>query len=265
MEYLNIRLKKNINDELAWALLSEAGIEVFSSTENLDGSVELYAQGTRELLQNFDFIAQVEVCQYEGIDWQDQWKTHGADYHEGFVHLDLQKYGLQESIPPLKMEAGPGFGDLSHPSTRLVLQMMPKQMQGRTVIDIGCGSGVLSIAAATLGAQHVYGIDIDEEILSHARSNASLNGLSKNITFTKSEKFAPQNITHPFILMNMIQSEQAVAWNSLPSLHHLPSEIITSGIRYEERSPYLEKVKTWGWSLLEEREEEGWLAFQFVV
>lgn len=267
MKYLCIRLKKNSDGELAWALLSHAGIEVFSSTENTNGSIELYANLFGEdtsLLQQFNFIDKVEVCNYEGIDWKNQWETHGADYHDGFVHIDLHKYGLEEELPILKMEAGPGFGDLSHPSTRLILQLMPKHLKGKTVVDIGCGSGVLSIATAALGASKVYGIDIDDAVLSHARANTALNGFSTIIECCKPEEFHLQPPVDSLILMNMIQSEQAIAWQSLPTLHGLQSEIITSGVSLEERSKYLEKTSSWGWSPSEEIEEEGWLAFRFI-
>lgn len=161
------------------------------------------------------------------------------------------------------MEAGPGFGDLSHPTTRLVLRLMPKQLQGRNVIDIGCGSGVLSVAAAALGASTICGIDIDEQIRAHARTNASLNGFAAIATFVRPADFSLQHASNSLILMNMIQSEQMTAWNSLKPLHSLECEIITSGVRTEERHDYLENMKSRGWSLKEECEEEGWLTFRF--
>jgi ribosomal protein L11 methyltransferase len=265
LKYLSIHHKKNCDDEQAWALLANEGVEVFSSCNSPEGT-ELYANVCdfgNTLHERFDFIDKVEVCHYEGIDWQNQWETHGENFYEGYVHLDLNHYGSQIDLPALKMEAGPGFGDLSHPTTRLVLHLMPKHLKGRTVIDIGCGSGVLSIAAAALGASAVCGIDIDDQILTHARANADLNGFSNTSTFVKPEAFCLKKHPESLILMNMIQSEQEIAWQSLLSLHKLQCEIITSGVRSEEREEYLKNVKLRGWSLIEECEEEGWLAFRF--
>lgn len=63
--------------------------------------------------------------------------------------------------------------------------------------------------------------------------------------------------------MNMIWTEQLEAWSSLPSLHGQDREILTSGIRSEERLLYLEQTEKWGWILQNEQEEMGWLAFHF--
>ena len=66
------------------------------------------------------------------------------------------------------------------------------------------------------------------------------------------------------ILMNMIRTEQMSAYSSLPSLHALAGELLTSGIRKEERTLYLDQMKKWEWSAIEECEEEGWMAFRFI-
>ena len=82
---------------------------------------------------------------------------------------------------PFRLKPGGGFGDLSHPTTRLMLRMLAQIVAKQDVIDIGCGSGILSLAAAALGSPKVYGIDIEQEAVEHSRNNAIFNNLSEKI------------------------------------------------------------------------------------
>lgn len=79
----------------------------------------------------------------------------------------------------LVLDPGLAFGTGSHPTTRLCLEWLDEQLQGgESVIDYGCGSGILAIAAARLGARRVTGIDIDPQALAAATRNAADNGVS---------------------------------------------------------------------------------------
>lgn len=175
------------------------------------------------------------------IDWTEQWELHAPNFKEGFAHIKLK-----ESLS-FKMKPGPGFGDLSHPTTQLMLQMLPEKVEG-TVIDVGCGCGVLSLAAKLLGADEVIGIDIDEGAIQHAKENASLNGL--DCYFGKKLPSIPKK---PLILMNMISSEQKIAWKALPTFTNC--QLITSGFPIEEVDP----------PHFEKKELEGWKAFKIQL
>ncbi|MCB1906206.1 MAG: 50S ribosomal protein L11 methyltransferase [Rhodocyclaceae bacterium] len=79
----------------------------------------------------------------------------------------------------IRLDPGMAFGTGSHPTTRLCLQWLQQVIDGRsTVLDYGCGSGILGIAAARLGARHVMGIDIDDKAIDAARANADANGVA---------------------------------------------------------------------------------------
>ena len=177
------------------------------------------------------------------IDWDEQWALHAPTYRGGFAHVKL------DNGASFRMRPGPGFGDLSHPTTRLMLALMPKKIEG-LVIDIGCGSGVLSLAAKCLGAEKVVGIDIDEGAIEHAKSNAALNGL--NCMFGKQATVFSET---PLILMNMISSEQKLAWSAFAHLEKYT--LIVSGFPEEEKEPQ-------GYGALIKMERlEGWKGFIF--
>ena len=83
----------------------------------------------------------------------------------------------------LVLDPGLAFGSGSHPTTRLCLEWLSSNnVMNKTVIDYGCGSGILALAAARFGAQHIYAVDIDPQALYAARSNIENNGLGARIS-----------------------------------------------------------------------------------
>jgi ribosomal protein L11 methyltransferase len=238
--------------------------------EQPDGSTSLYlpltspTEAEQLLSANPSFVSFEPVELKDYIDWGVQWSTHSPDFQDYRLEIDLSKYtGTLETYPHLYLEAGPGFGDLSHPTTRLTLAMIGPHVKGKQVIDIGCGSGILTLAALLLGAKTAFGLDIDPEALSHAVTNARLNHLENKAHFEKPEKFEFTLSENPVILMNMIRTEQQQAWASLPSLHPLKATWITSGILIAERDLYLDECLKRGWTLIEERQEGDWMAFKW--
>jgi ribosomal protein L11 methyltransferase len=199
------------------------------------------------------------------IDWHAQWANSGAIERDGYFEIDLSKI-LGRNTPPLKMLPGGGFGDLSHPTTVLTLKLMARLVQERCLIDIGCGSGILSLAAALLGASEAIGIDIDSAALEHAVANATFNKFDMPLSFIKPESLPqPRARTPLLIAMNMIYSEQEVAWATLPQLHVKGIDCITSGILQEHKDHYLAICRKWGWRLISTMKMKGWLAFHFTT
>ena len=244
----------------AWEKLEEQGFSILYG-EEIESTIQFYIELSDPYsLSAFEWITSYQETQLPSIDWEAQWTLHGHDFREGYVHVQLSN-DLE-----LKLQPGPGFGDLSHPTTALMLELLKNYQQNQAVVDIGCGSGILSIAAALLKPCQVYGIDIDEEAIKHSQMNAQLNQVEDHCHFVLPNAFTVSISNSSYlILMNMIQSEQEVAWESLPSLHHCQGLIITSGIRLEERESYLILAKKRNWHLKEEKQKEGWLAFCFKI
>lgn len=185
------------------------------------------------------------------IDWTEQWTLHAQNFHDGLAHIEL---GCGKT---LRLKAGPGFGDCSHPSTRLVLELMKAYAPGKCIVDLGCGSGVLSLSAAMMGAEQVYGIDICEEAILHARENAKINQLS-NVQFGR------RGVKGDLLLINMISSEQEGAWKEHAYLHDFEGIVISSGILAEQKETYIAQVLSRGWNLLSLKEEQGWVGLVFM-
>lgn len=132
------------------------------------------------------FGDRAEVIEVVDDAWADAWRVHA----EPIVVGDLAVVPPWRTAPPgvpvvVTIDPGRSFGSGSHPSTQLILGLLPSVVTGRTsVLDVGSGSGVLAIAAAALGASPVVGIDIDEDAPRVAQLNAEANGLSDHTTFS---------------------------------------------------------------------------------
>lgn len=254
----------------AWNLLSEAGVEPLFSTEEEGKGKEIIGNlpiniDLGSLKKSCPCIDQVAPYTLEEIDWSSQWENHGLDYHDGFVHIDLKNFDAKTALDEwqiVKMVPGPGFGDLSHPTTHLVLSLMGQHIDEKSVLDLGTGSGVLALCSVAMGAKEIFAIDIDPMALDHAAQNAEINHMESKIEFSLPEtlKIGKQPL---FMLMNMIFSEQRQAWESVAPLHDQIEWCITSGILVSERDSYLEQTTRWGWKLLQEKERDGWLGFHF--
>lgn len=192
--------------------------------------------------------------QCKGIDWKAQWEAHAPNFHDGLVHI-------QAGNKTVVLKPGPGFGDLSHATTNLVLELMSGKIQDKHLLDVGCGSGVLSLCAVAEGALTVVGIDIDPDAIEHAKLNAKLNGMTIEFCLSRYLNYQESDAV---LLMNMISSEQKQAWKSLGRFQSKFTTLISSGVLVEERSSYLELLLTWGWKLEKEQESSGWLGFIFT-
>lgn len=186
--------------------------------------------------------------------WQKQWQEFAENFHDGYAHIHLKKYGSSKDLL-IKLLPGGGFGDLSHPTTQLMLELLIPHVEGKTVVDIGTGSGILALASAKLGAKKVVGIDICPEALEHAEQNAKVNQLS--ISFSNTLPSLPAN---SLFLMNMIYPEQKIV---MKQEFCSPPQWITSGILEEQEEIYLQQAELWGWSLIEMKKKDGWLGFRF--
>lgn len=253
--------------DTVWEELTQLGVNLLYSEEDADGKSLIYGSLSKDirketLLRQCPLIESIVNAKLPDIDWNSQWSIHGQDYHDGYVHIDLAQYDCPGQV--IRLQPGPGFGDLSHPTTRLMLKMMSRHVSNRHLIDIGCGSGVLTICGIAMGAISAEGIDIDPDAIVHSKKNAELNDIGDKICFKLSEETVEMIAPHgSIVVMNMIQTEQEAAWQVLRGFCEGATDLITSGILESERQGYLKLVRKWGWELHEEIVEEGWCCFLF--
>jgi ribosomal protein L11 methyltransferase len=250
MVWTSLILTPGTDPDVAWVLLENSGYQPIFSSEDPDGSLHIVVDCPRESLTTLPPCVH-EAHPYQppsDIDWEAQWQSHGYNYHDGYVHYDV-------AGRTLKLTPGAGFGDLSHPTTHLALQLLTPLVSGKIVLDIGCGSGVLTLASAALGAAHTYGVDIDPAALIHAQANAQLNQLEEHITFADTTDAAID-----VIVINMIWSEQRIAWQSWEQAARQAKHIVVSGLLKDESDRYIaEMTQKFPWKLAKQIHDGEWI------
>jgi ribosomal protein L11 methyltransferase len=121
-------------------------------------------------------------------DWLDAWKAYARVVRAGrLVVVPAWIDAPPTSADDILIEIDPGrmFGHGGHPTTRLLLEELERRIAGgETVLDVGCGSGILSVAAARLGARRVVAIDIDPDAVTVTKENAARNGVAVEVSTT---------------------------------------------------------------------------------
>jgi ribosomal protein L11 methyltransferase len=152
----------------------------------------------------------------------------------------------------VRIDPGLAFGTGSHPSTKLVLGFLDKTMPGaERVLDYGCGSGILAIAAAKLGAAHVDAVDLDPQAVETTRANAAANGVTLNATLPD----APLAADYDIVLSNIL-SQPLIAL--APLLAPRGARIALSGILEAQAEEVARAYQPW----LEMRiagRDDGWV------
>jgi ribosomal protein L11 methyltransferase len=125
------------------------------------------------------------------------------------------------------LDPGLAFGTGSHPTTRLCLQWLERHLAaGATVIDYGCGSGILAIAAARLGASGVVGVDIDPQALVATRDNAARNRVEVEVRASADERPAPADL----VVANILSSPLKLLAPVLVDLVRPGGALVLSGV-----------------------------------
>lgn len=201
--------------------------------EELDGAFAVYAD---EAPLGFDVVAAEDVA--EG--WEDSWRS----FHRG-VRVGGLWVGPPWEDPPadalaVVIDPGRAFGTGAHATTRLCLELL-QEVAPTSLLDVGCGSGVLSVAAAKLGFAPVGAHDIDAVSLEATAANARENGVSLDVL----DELRPAALAVMNIALDVVET----------MLARLPVErTITSG--YLER----DEPRVEGWHRLERRVRDGWAA-----
>lgn len=161
--------------EQARAVMLELFPEGFEELDR-DGSVELAAYtnaaGEERIWQAFGGAAAADVED----DWEDRWRQFHRPVRVGDLWIGPPWERPDDGAIAVVIDPGRAFGTGGHPTTQLCLRLLEGEERG-SVLDIGCGSGVLSIAAAKLGFAPVHAIDFDEQAVEATARNAAENGV----------------------------------------------------------------------------------------
>ena len=204
-------------------------------------------------------------------DWENNWKQFYKPMEIGDRLLVVPEWE-QASDPErviLRLNPGLTFGTGSHATTRLCLQALDKHIHGgEKVLDLGCGSGILSIAALRLGAASAFACDIDEKCVDVAYENAALNHITKDTyTVRWGDVLHDQQLRtemgggYDMVVANIVADViMGLSPHVRPFLK--PDGLfLCSGIIDDRAAEVLERLKADGWDVFEQRSSEGWFSY----
>ncbi|MEQ8199960.1 MAG: 50S ribosomal protein L11 methyltransferase [Syntrophomonadaceae bacterium] len=144
-----------------------------------------FSQSIELVEANFRVKCSVFIDDVRNEDWEENWKKYYHTFKVGerlVIKPSWEDYDAREGEVIVNIDPGMAFGTGIHASTRFCLRFLDQYVHGgESIIDAGCGSGILSIAAVKLGAAGVFAMDIDELAVRIARENIALNGLTDKI------------------------------------------------------------------------------------
>ena len=191
----------------------------------------------------------------ERVEDQDWVRASQAQFEPLSIGKRLWIGATWHEAPPgrivVRIDPGLAFGTGSHASTRLVLRFLEAAVRGgECILDYGCGSGILAIAAAKLGAVHVDGVDIDPQAVETTLANARANGIPMNATLPD----ALTDSEYDLVLANILaQPLIALA----PLLAQRGRRIVLSGILEAQADEVAHAYAAW-YEMSVPRHEEGW-------
>ena len=240
----------------------------FYVTDDADGKVQL-EQYTRGL------DCEYTVTPLADNDWAYSWQKYYRPLEIGSRLYVVPQWLREEPVPagrvPFYLNPGLTFGTGSHASTQLCLEGVEEHtVPGRDVLDLGCGSGILSIAALCLGAKSAVAVDIDPKAVDVAYENAALNGIGRDRYTVRAgnvlsdRALAAELTQRPYhlLLANIVADVIIPLAPQVPGLLEKDGIFLCSGIidtRAHEVEAALRQV---GLTLTQKREKNGWVALE---
>ncbi len=206
----------------------------------------------------------------ENQDWSESWKRHYRPLRVGRNLVIIPSWAttdLQPGEVAVRLDPGMAFGTGTHPTTQLCLELVEACVQpGMTVIDLGCGSGILGLAALRLGAAVVLALDNDPEAIRATEDNARLNGLEAQVhahlgSLGELLAGAIQPQRAPLVVANILAGTLArMLGEGLARVLEPGGRLILSGILREQSEAVEEALVAAGLTLREMRTREDWVA-----
>ena len=266
---------ETVNDVVS-ALAGEIGFESFVEWEN---GVQAYIQQSlfdeealKSMVAEFplpDTKIEYTIVEAEDKDWNEEWEKNFFQpivigdrccIHSTF-HKDTPQTEYEILINPQM-----AFGTGHHETTSSIIsELLEADLQGKSVLDMGCGTSILAILASMRGAGPITAIDIDDWCVNNSRDNIALNGIG-NITV----EWGDANLLkgrEPFdvIIANINRNILLADMAQYAACMHSGSELYMSGFYVQDIPVIQEKAESLGMEFIHHREKNNWAAVKFIM
>ena len=210
---------------------------------------------------NFEF----STSDIKESEWKDKWKTYFKTTNVGNKLIIRPSWDeLPSSLngrKVLTIDPGAAFGTGTHATTRLCLELLEEYAFDSKMLDIGCGSGILGIGAALLGAKEVFGVDIDATAVRVATENASLNKVDNITTFIEGDLADKVNGKYNIVCANIVADAIIELSKEVKNLLEDDGVFICSGIIDIRADEVKNALISGGYTIIQERKIDNWFAF----
>lgn len=279
MKYLVAEFKIECQDgliqiarDLLTDALGEAGFETFEDTEDgIKGYVQesLFDENAmNDVISNFmlpdvNISANIQEAEYK--NWNEEWEEAGFErinINDSITIYDARHddgNGIASGIS-IGIETKQAFGTGTHETTRMIVStLLNIDLKGKRVLDCGCGTGILGIAASKLGASEVVGYDIDEWSSENAIHNAELNGVG-NMKVMLGDASVLKSVEGKFdvVLANINRNILLADMPAFVSVMADDSLLILSGFYASDVDLLIEKASSLGLSKIDSKSDSEW-------
>ena len=204
-------------------------------------------------------------------DWENNWRQYYQPIETGERLVVVPEWldAPADGRLPLRLDPGLIFGTGSHATTRMCLAALEHCAGAdRTVLDLGCGSGILSIAALLLGARDAFACDIDDKCVGVAYENAALNGIGReHYTVRAGDVLSDKRLAREFggdydiVVANIVADVIIALAPQVRPLLKKGGLFLCSGIIDDRADEVKEQLIAAGWQIEETRSSEGWFSY----
>ncbi len=252
-----------IDEELLQKDRDKAFVHVYlPPQENPTEAVAFLSE--RYTAENISHEIDVSICRNQ--DWENNWKDY---FHSLPVGNRLMIHPVwDDNFDPgdrvvLDIEPGLAFGSGGHDTTKLCLETLENYVnEETTLLDVGCGSGILGVAGLLLGAQKAVGVDIDPLAVKKAWENAELNGFDSS-KYTAYEGNLTDKVSGKYsvVVANIVADVIIMFCKDVGAFMQDDAVFITSGIIDVREDDVVSAFEKYGFKVIERHENNGWLCF----
>ena len=269
-------LEENLHDdfgtivELSPADFPDVGVVVKGYINELNFDDETFTRFKGELEQlgkniNIGEFFKIETTTIKDSDWENSWKDYFdiLNIGEKFVIVPTwREYENNENKYVINIDPGMAFGTGGHETTSLCIKNLEKYVKPHdNVIDVGCGSGILSIAASYLTDGEIKAVDLDKLAVDVSRENFALNNLENRIVVEEASLLTKETKKYNVIVANILAHIIELMLDDAYNLLEDGGYYITSGIIKDKKDELLEKMLERGFKLVEETSDNEWYSF----
>ena len=269
-------LEENLHDdfgtivELSPTDYPEVGVVVKGYINELNFDDETFSRFKGELEQlgkniNIGEFFKIETTTIKDSDWENSWKDYFniLNIGEKFVIVPTwREYENTDNKYIINIDPGMAFGTGGHETTSLCIKNLEKYVKPHdNVIDVGCGSGILSIAASYLTDGSLKAVDLDKLAVDVSRENFALNDLENRIEVEEASLLTKETKKYDVIVANILAHIIELMLEDAYKLLEDSGYFITSGIIKDKKDELLEKMLEQGFKLVEETSDNEWYSF----